>query len=272
MFEKITLEKAGAISKPFLYWGLFIVILIPVTSQSGASLSKYAHAVFHGIAGSFIALLIIWIFNKSEKKSLSAYGLIWKKNTFTKFMAGFGIGISSFALIILLFIVFAKVQININPNAFNSWTLYWYLTIIPAVLMEEIAFRSYPFLKLNNVLGLRIAQIITAVAFALYHIVFGWNIGSAFLGPGVWSFVFGIVAIRSGGIAVPTGIHFGLNLLHAMIGTGKSHAEPIWIVSNGEQVSTVSLIIQLLILIVGITLTELHLRDQKRLDLRAAND
>jgi membrane protease YdiL (CAAX protease family) len=84
--------------------------------------------------------------------------------------------------------------------------------------MEEVAFRSYPLIRLNKVFGLRVTLLIIALAFALYHILMGWTIYVAFGGPFVWSFVFGLAAIWSGGIAMPAGIHIAINILQNIIG------------------------------------------------------
>ena len=66
--------------------------------------------------------------------------------------------------------------------------------------------------------GLRIAQVMTSLAFVGYHIIQGWDVQTAFLGPGIWAFVFGLGAVWSKGIALPTGIHVALNLNQLVFG------------------------------------------------------
>jgi uncharacterized protein len=166
---------------------LFLGLLIPVTSQSGATFSTHVHEFTYGIFGTAIALFVTWIFIKSEKKSFSEYNLVWKKNTPLKFFQGLAIGATSYALITLILIVFAELKIQKNQETINPWIWFSYLAILPASLMEEIAFRSYPFLKLNKAFGLRLTQLIVLIAFALEHIALGWSILGAFLGPGIWA-------------------------------------------------------------------------------------
>lgn len=103
------------------------------------------------------------------------------------------------------------------------------LAIVPLALMEELAFRSYAFIKLEKVTGIWKAQIFMAILFALYHVVGGWSISSAFIGPGIWSFAFGLLALQSKGIALPTGFHAGLNLTLAAIGD-KDYMPGLWVV------------------------------------------
>ena len=92
------------------------------------------------------------------------------------------------------------------------------LSLVPLAFMEELAFRSYPFFKLKDAFGVWVAQFAIAILFALYHYIGGWSLFASFAGPGVWSFAFGLLALRSNGIALPTGFHFGLNLALAAIG------------------------------------------------------
>lgn len=258
-------DKRDSILKVTGYWILFLVLLIPVTSQSGATFSADVHEFTYGIFGTAIALLVTWIFIKSEKKSFVEYNLVWKTNTILKFLRGLAIGIASYTLITLILIVFAELKIQKNPETINPWIWFSYLAILPASIMEEIAFRSYPFLKLNKSFGLRLTQLVVLIAFALEHVVLGWNFLGAFLGPGIWAVIFGIAAISSKGIALPTGIHVGLNLVQSIIG-GSRGVESFWVSSQDESPSNnaVNLITRILLLLTGILLTEFHIRKSKK--------
>jgi len=258
-------EKGKSILKVTVYWILFLALLIPVTSQSGSVFSTHVHRFTSGIFGTTIALLVTWIFIKSEKRTFLEYNLVWQRDTFSKFLTGFGIGMASFSLITLILVLFGGLHIQKNTEAINPWIWLWYLAILPAAFMEEIAFRAYPFLKLKEALGLRLTQLIVLIAFALYHIPLGWSILTAFLGPGIWALIFGIAAIRSKGIALPTGIHAGLNLALSILGMGNG-VESIFVTSQSESTSntTVNLITRLLVLLAGILLTEFYIRRSKK--------
>lgn len=137
--------------------------------------------------------------------------------------------------------------------------------------MEEIAFRAYPFLKLNRVFGLRITQFIVALVFAFYHIIQGWDIQIAFLGPAIWALVFGLAAIWSNGIALPTGIHVALNLIQQLTGIKSGAYASIWVLEHEENApaeaialaDTVGLATQILVLISALFLTEYYLRKKQ---------
>jgi uncharacterized protein len=254
-------NQTSSILKIGGYWILFLVLLIPVTSQSGAVFSRHVHGFTFGIFGTAIAVLITWLFIKVEKKTFKNFNLVWKKETLPKFFKGLAIGIASFSLITLILVVFAGLKIEKNPEAINPWIWFWYLAIIPSAFMEEIVFRSYPLLKLNETFGLRLTQIFVSIAFALYHIALGWSALTAFLGPGIWALIFGIAAITSKGIALPTGIHVGLNLTLSILGMSRD-VESFFITSQDESTSItiVNLMTRILVLLVGIFLTESFLR------------
>lgn len=255
-------EKIKSILKVAGYWILFLMLLIPVTSQLGVIFSTHVHRFTFGIFGAVIALFVTWIFIKSGKRSFAEFNLFWEKDTISKFFKGLAIGIAGFSLITLLLVLFGGLSIQKNPEAINPWSWLWYLAILPAALMEEIVFRSYAFLKLNKAVGLRLTQFIVLIAFALYHIPVGWSIMTAFLGPGIWALVFGIAAIRSKGIALPTGVHVGLNLTLSILGMSNG-VESFFVTSQVESTSNTiaNLTTRILVLLVGILLTEFYIRE-----------
>jgi len=84
---------------------------------------------------------------------------------------------------------------------------------------------------------------------------------TAFLGPGIWALVFGIAAIRSKGIALPTGIHVGLNLTLSILGMSNG-VESFFVTSQVESTSNTiaNLTTRVLVLLAGVLLTEFYIR------------
>ena len=144
-------DKWNSILKVTGYWILFLALLIPVTSQSGAIFLPHVHDFAFGIFGTAIALFVTWIFIRSEKRTFADYNLAWKKDTLPKFVKGLAIGMSGYALITLILVLFGGLIVQKSPEAISPWVWFWYLSILPASLTEEIAFRSYPFLKLESI-------------------------------------------------------------------------------------------------------------------------
>jgi uncharacterized protein len=265
------LTGINSLIRSILFLATFIFLLFLSSSSLGQLFPAKWERFVYGTLGTISALLATWLFLKTEKKSFSKIGLVWEPATIIRFFKGFLIGTVIFIIIIILLLGFTELQLEKDHSPRNTWAAFWYLSIIPLALMEEIAFRAYPFLKLNKAFGLRVTQIIIAISFALYHIIGGWNVQSAFLGPGIWAFVFGLSAAWSGGIAVPTGIHVALNVLQPLVGMKSGSYESIWILKYKEgtaenliaRADNIGLAIQLLIFICAVVLTEYYIGKKK---------
>ena len=270
-FSKLTI-----LVKCLIYWMLFVFLLFLVGSFLSPVFPPKWERFVYGIFGTFAAILATWVFLKKEKKDLKDYGLSWQKITIPKFLSGILVGSAIFIIILLILISFSDLILERTNKIFEPLSAFLYLSIIPLALMEEIAFRAYPFLKLNQVFGLRFTQFIVALAFALYHIITGWNIQIAFLGPGIWALLFGIAAIWSKGIAFPTGIHVALNLFQQLVETKGGGTESFWVLKQAENASNkaiaeselVGLSTQIVVLIIAIFLTEWYLRQLRKQELK----
>jgi hypothetical protein len=123
---------------------------------------------------------------------------------------------------------------------------------------------------LNKQFGLRTTQFIIAILFALYHVANGWSIGLSFLGPGIWSLAYGLSAVASKGISMPTGLHSGVNIILALF-IGKKNIESLWVIDFPTEVSenviianqNVGIIIHVSLLVLCIIAIEIYLRKKK---------
>lgn len=262
----------NAVVRSILFWIVFIVLLVASGFASNTFLPPGQSRFGYGILATFTALFATWIFLKVEKRSFRDVGLVWESKTLPRFFAGLIIGSLIFGLILLALILFSEIRFKLNPQPFNVSMLIPYLVLIPLALMEEIGFRAYPFLKLNKSVGLLTTQLIVAVAFAVYHIINGWSVEGAFLGTFVWAWVFGLAAIWSGGIAVPTGLHVALNVIPGLIDF-KDRGNSIWVIDYRDNVQEhviagtdkIGLIMQIVILVAAIALTLFYNRRRQQL-------
>ena len=102
--------------------------------------------------------------------------------------------------------------------------------------MEEIIFRAYPLITLKNKVGQFMALIITSILFGLYHLLFGWGI-TGFISTSIWGLAFGLLAIYSNGISMPTGFHSAGNLMQLALGTtGSSFSLWNTVYKSGQQI------------------------------------
>ena len=230
--------KTKYLFKAILFCVVFIGLFIIFSFAKNFIPGKFERWA-HGIIGTFAAFFTTALFLKFDKKQFSDVGLIVKRNTIAKFFAGVLVGIITMGLltIVVLHFTHAKIQTNLSSNFLHF--LLMTLPLLPLAFMEELGFRAYPLEILKDKIGKRQSIIITSILFALYHVANGWTIASSFYGPAVWGLVFGLAAIYSKGIAMPTGIHYAANLTTSAFGTANNAAS-IWIIKQTQTPTTKS--------------------------------
>lgn len=246
-----------------LYWLAFILLLLGAGILSGL-FPPGVSRVAYGLTGAAAALLVTYLFLHFQKSSFASIGLTWIRGSVRRFITGVIIGGLTLAVMLYLLHVLAGLDWERNEEVLSSATILSYLTILPLALMEEVAFRAYPFILLQRRYGIWVAQIVTSLAFGLYHIS-GGNLFSVLLGPGIWGMVFGLAAAWSRGIAMPFGIHVALNAGQLVMGM-KGTDDAIWKISESGQVNLaaqfdvneVGLAMQLAVLLITICLTFLY--------------
>jgi membrane protease YdiL (CAAX protease family) len=93
--------------------------------------------------------------------------------------------------------------------------------VLCLVLGEELLFRGAALRYLRQMAGDRWAIALTAVAFGVYHVLgtHYWAMGLVFqlLMPTLGGLLFAWAAVRSGGLALPIGLHLGGNWVQASV-------------------------------------------------------
>jgi uncharacterized protein len=227
-------SKAATLLRVLLFWGIFLLVVFTCGALFMQHLPVQWKQWLNAAAGMLAATAATWCLLNIEKKGFSDIGLVWQSKTLTRFFTGILTGTGLFALLMLSLPAFTELRLTIAATPFPIGAVIGYLVIIPLALMEEMAFRSYPFVRLNKAFGWRFGQVVVALAFALYHIVIGWDPMVALLGPGIWAFVFGAGAQFSGGIALPTGIHVALNTCQPLLGMGGADKASVFTLSYKE--------------------------------------
>lgn len=216
----------------------------------------------YGVLGSIVALLVVFFFIKKSRQSFADNGLEWKVSSPVHFFAGLLAGFFLCALLILPVVYWNGLAIErITTGSLPSF-LAWGMSLLLLSWMEEVAFRTYAFQNISKTAGPWSAQIIIAILFALYHVAGGQPLLNSLVGPGTWAFIFGWAVLRTGGIAMSTGIHFAANLFQAIISQKKQYAGLWYLKPTGELTAALQqridnsvLIVQLALLALGILLT-----------------
>lgn len=224
--------KTKYVFKAILFCVVFIGLLVFFSIAKGFIPNKFER-VAYGIIGTLSAFLATALFLKFDKQKFSDIGLIIERKTIVKFFAGVVIGIVIMGSVALSVIYFTHLKIHINPHSNFFHFLLMTLPLIPLAFMEELGFRAYPLEILKDKVGIRLSIIITSILFGLYHIVGGWTSAITFYGPAIWGLIYGLAAIYSKGIALPSGIHYAANLTTSAFGE-KNTTASIWTIEQPE--------------------------------------
>ena len=258
-------STAKYIFKSILFCVVFTGLLV-VFSFAKGFLPNNTERLAHGIIGTFAAFLTTVLFLKFDRKRFPDIGLTFTRKTSVNFFTGVIVGIVIMGLMATSVIYFSNIGIEVNPGSNALHFLVVTLPLIPLAFMEELAFRGYPLEILKDKVGVRLSIIITSILFALYHIANGWTIAGSFMGPAVWGLVFGLAAIYSKGIAMPTGIHYAANLTTSAFGAANNTVS-IWTIkqfSNTTRkypgIDWTTILPALFLLIFAIASLELYMR------------
>ena len=220
------------IIKSFLFCLAFTTLLVFFSLAKGFIPNEFERLA-HGIIGTLAAFLTTVLFLKFDRKQFADIGLMFQRNTIVKFFGGLIAGAVIMGLLATSVIYFTKMRFDVNPRSNVLQFLLFTTPLLPLAFMEELGFRAYPLEILKDKIGIRLSIFITSVLFAVYHIANGWTIASSFYGPAVWGLIFGLAAIYSRGISMPTGIHYAANLTTSAFGE-PNNTVSIWTVNQPE--------------------------------------
>ena len=209
-----------------LVFGGFLTQLLP---------PNFSSPLVYGLFGSFAAVLLLIVVVRLESITLIQTGLTFNWLSAMQFFWGLLIGTSIF-LILILGMYLGNATVRINEEVKLGKLLLSLVPFIPLAFMEEIGFRSYPFFILQRRAGLILTQFFIAVLFAAYHLLNGWSVAAAFLGPFVWSFAFGYVCLRTGSIWTSFGFHLALNWMQNLFGM-KGNFSGLFVINSQQNMS-----------------------------------
>lgn len=183
-------------------------------------------------AGATLLLCLATRWWSADALQLRAAG---EGRTWARLLAGLIVGLALYGANLVLLRVLAG-PIDLLPLPAIDWSavLLVALGILALATMEEIGFRGYPLRLLSASIGFWPAQALVAAAFALAHLLYGWHWLAVVIGVFPSALLFGIAAARSGGLALPIGLHAGLNV--ARVAAGEREPAILYTLSVSESV------------------------------------
>ncbi|WP_129714343.1 CPBP family intramembrane glutamic endopeptidase [Pedobacter sp. SYP-B3415] len=216
---------------PLIAVSLYLILFTACLYTAGLLRSKFPQAfadLAFGIPGCLGAAGVFYLFQKIGQPTRPKVNLSWSRQTLPKFGLGILIGGIAFLMVLAPLLLFTPLSIQRGRHIQDFDVLLALLPVLPLALMEEIGFRSYALFKLREHYGIWISQITMASVFGAFHLLYGWSLQVAFMGPFVWAFMLALAALRSGGVAVPTGIHFALNIFQQLCGLKGNTPAAVW--------------------------------------------
>jgi membrane protease YdiL (CAAX protease family) len=200
-----------------LYFASYPRMMVPV---------EWRQFVWGGIS-SFAILGLTVILLKRERRTASDIGLQPDLGSIRRFAAGVLIGCAIYAVMILaISLIAGPIRVTPVDSPAASLILLTLATYLALSIMEELGFRGYPLRTLVPVTGRWAAQAVVALAFALSHVLYGWSWDTALLGVLPNAILFGVVALVSGGLAMPIGLHAAINV--ARWAAGETSSPGFW--------------------------------------------
>lgn len=180
-----------------------------------------------------VLLGVTWAALRTEGASLRALGLALTPRRAVEFGAGFAVASALFIVVALVRAASVGADWTFDPDAGLRAALVGIPTAFILMFSEELLFRGYAFRKAEALWGAPVALTASALLFGAYHVVGSgyWGVGAFFLFamPALGGFVFGAAALRTGGLALPLGLHLGGNWVNASVfGLGLPEGAALW--------------------------------------------
>jgi membrane protease YdiL (CAAX protease family) len=189
-----------------------------------------------------IAPIIIWLFAKFKGVAFNSYGLSNLNQLFLSLLSGFALGI--LGLLIIFLLEYALKMIKFNWENINQ---FWSISLPILVLglfigfIEELIFRSFFIIELNQNFNLIISAVISSVIFALLHLIWEQKQTLPQI-PGL--FLMGLVLaiamiVNQGNLGLAWGLHsswvFALSCLDSLGLVIYQDDAPEWFVGINKQ-------------------------------------
>ena len=200
----------------------YVLILLVASLPKGLAPQPLADVVWGGVASVALLVLTRWVLTR-EGRAWRDVGLDVDGGTLPRLVAGVAIGAAVYGVTLGL-LSLTLGPLSISSAAWPSATIWLRVTasFLALACMEELGFRAYALRTLVGAVGSWPAQLAIAVAFGLSHRLFGRAWLTILLGVIPSALRFGVVAVRSGGLAMPIGVHAALNVAQWMVGAKES--------------------------------------------------
>lgn len=235
-----------------LFWIGYLAVLVAASVTQGLVPQRWGQLAW-GLASAAALLGWSWLMIRRERRALVDFGLRLQAGSGRRLLGGLALGVGNYALVVCVTSA-ALGQIHFQPGpapALDAIALS-VCTILALSAMEELGFRGYALRTLVTHIGAWPAQMVVALAFALVHLAYGWPWQTVLFGVLPSGLLFGAAAMASGGLALPIGVHAGVNLARWAAGESDSPGFGVWVLVGrqdadfGASAALIGLVVTLL--------------------------
>ena len=211
---------------------IVVTVLIAASRELPEDVAFWLPEVYLSALG---VLGVTWLFVRLERRPLAAVGLELSQRALCQFGVGMAYGAGLVLATAMLVVALGGLHFEIAPQVSVIDIVKTGLFMAGAVMFEEALFRGYAFQRTVEGIGRGWALGLFAVVFLLAHPMEESmppelsTIASANLV--LAALLLGQVMLRSGGLAMPIGLHLGWNWMLQTLGfsiSGKLAFDSIW--------------------------------------------
>lgn len=215
-----------------LFWVAYFLILFLASIPRGMAPPSWAQLVW-GLAATPPLLALAVFLARRELPRVTAVGAPPDGRDVAPLLGGLLLGFASYAAVLLaISLLVTPIRLAAAPVPAAGPLLLAVASVFVLAYMEELGFRGYSLRALEGAVGRWPAQLLVALVFGLSHVAFGWGWSQVLYGVLPSAVLFGAAAHRSGGLAMPTGVHAAMNL--AREATGERGDTPLWTIAVDE--------------------------------------
>jgi membrane protease YdiL (CAAX protease family) len=238
-------------------------------------ISKYLPVPFIDVT---LLTIVTWFLYRTEGKSLKTLGLNITAKHLLFLVLGLLIGMVALGLENFFRTVYTGERWSISSSIDQPglWKALYF--ILPSVIVQELVFRGYLFVKTIEVSNVVIANVIFGILFMLVHVLDRdvmqnkWQIIFLIVSIPVGHLLFATALLRSRTLYFPIGLHWGNNWASScLVGYGKNENTVFHVNNPYTSQSWTSFIILLVIFNVTFLLVTFIIWKWKRMPFKAAN-
>jgi membrane protease YdiL (CAAX protease family) len=179
-----------------------------------------------GMAAVGLLILLSWYFLRADGLTLGAIGIELRRKRAVQLLAGIGTGVLMNTMIAFSLARLLGFQWQLNPHFNVGIILLGLFLNCWSATAEELIYRGYAFRKATVRFGAWPAMAAFITLFAVIHI-FTWGAWgdpprmlSVFCTTGLGGLFFSLAFLRTGSVALPSGLHMGFIWANADLFTG----------------------------------------------------